>query len=110
MLLLNDSNYPWLVLVPRFENISELTDLEFDIQSEILREVNLLAKILQQNFDCHKLNIAAIGNMVRQLHIHVIARNENDASFPKPVWGTIPAKPYEKDQAFELVKKIKSLL
>ena len=110
LLLMNDSNYVWLILVPRKPDLVELIDLEFDEQIEVLREINLLAKILKENFATHKLNIGALGNMVRQLHIHLIARRENDATFPKPVWGNAPAKPYAPEAAQDLIKKIKSFL
>lgn len=110
LLLMNDSNYPWLILVPRQDNLVELTDLSFDEQVEILREINLLGKILKENFGAEKLNIAALGNVVKQLHIHVIGRFQNDVAFPKPVWGAVASKPYEEKASQELIKKIKSLL
>lgn len=110
LLLMNDSNYLWLILVPRKENLVELTDLNFDEQIEVLREINLVAEILQKEFVAEKLNIAALGNVVKQLHIHVIARQRNDVTFPKPVWGNAPAKPYEKDEAAKIIAKIKSFL
>jgi diadenosine tetraphosphate (Ap4A) HIT family hydrolase len=110
LLLMNDSNYVWLILVPRKADLVELIDLDFDEQIEVLREINLLGKILKENFAAHKLNIGALGNMVRQLHIHLIARNENDATFPKPVWGNAAAKPYATQDAQALIQKIKSFL
>lgn len=110
LLLMNDSNYPWLILVPRMVDLIELTDLSFEDQIEVLREINLVGKILQENFGAEKLNIAALGNVVSQLHIHVIVRKKNDATFPKPVWGNSVAKPYAEQDAQDLIKKIKSLL
>jgi diadenosine tetraphosphate (Ap4A) HIT family hydrolase len=110
LLLMNDVNYPWLILVPQKENAVELTDLTFDEQTEVLHEINLVAKILQQHFSCDKINIAALGNITRQLHIHVIARFKNDVAFPKPVWGFAQAKPYGEEAAWELIEKIKSSL
>lgn len=110
LLLMNDANYVWLILVPRKENLVELTDLSFDEQVEVLGEINLLGRILQKEFACDKLNIAALGNVVKQLHIHVIARKENDATFPKPVWGNAPAVPYQEEDAKKLIAQIKSLL
>ena len=110
LLLMNDSNFLWLILVPRKENLKELTDLDFADQIEVLREINLVAKILQENFPCDKLNIAALGNVVSQLHIHVIARRKDDAAFPKPVWGNSQFKLYEKNVAENLIQKIKSLI
>lgn len=110
LLLMNDSNYPWLILVPRKADLIELTDLSFDEQTEVLREINIVGKILQENFAAEKLNIAALGNMVKQLHIHVIARKKNDATFPKPVWGNAPSQPYAEADAQQIISKIKSLL
>ena len=107
LLLMNDANYFWFILVPRKADLVELTDLSFAEQSEVLREINLVAKILQEDFAAEKLNIAALGNVVRQLHIHVIGRFENDVAFPKPVWGAVSAKPYEERAAKELINKIK---
>jgi diadenosine tetraphosphate (Ap4A) HIT family hydrolase len=110
LLLMNDSNYPWLILVPRKPDLIELTDLNFEEQTQVLREINLAGKILKEKFSAEKLNIAALGNVVSQLHIHVIGRFKNDATFPKPVWGNAPKKPYEEKSAQELIKKIKSFL
>lgn len=110
LLLMNDSNYVWLILVPRVEGAVELTDLSFEDQIEVLREVNLLGKILKESFLVDKLNIAALGNVVSQLHIHVIGRMKNDIAFPKPVWGAVPAKYYEQNELSQLIKKIQNLL
>lgn len=110
VLLMNDSNYLWLILVPQITGAVELIELDFEDQVEVLREVNLCSKILKESFLVDKLNIAALGNVVSQLHIHVIGRMENDITFPKPVWGAAPAKPYEEKAAQELIGKIQSLL
>ena len=107
LLLMNDANYFWFILVPRKADLVELTDLSFEEQIEVLREINLVAKILKTDFAAEKLNIAALGNVVKQLHIHVIGRFENDAAFPKPVWGASPAKAYEEKAALELINKVK---
>lgn len=110
LLLMNDANYPWLILVPRKINLSEIIDLTFDEQIIVLQEINLIAKILKKSFNADKLNIANLGNVVKQLHIHVIGRFKNDISFPKPVWGQVAIKPYEEKAAQDLIKKIQSLL
>jgi diadenosine tetraphosphate (Ap4A) HIT family hydrolase len=110
LLLMNDSNYVWLILVPRKPNLIELIDLNFDEQTQVLCEINLIGKILKENFAAQKLNIGALGNAVKQLHIHLIARHENDATFPKPVWGNAPTKPYAPQAAQDLIKKIKSFI
>lgn len=109
-LLMNDANYLWLILVPRKPNLIELTDLSFAEQTQVLQEINSVAKILKKEFNAEKLNIAALGNVVSQLHIHVIGRKKNDATFPKPVWGNAPAKPYATKEAEALIQKLKSLL
>jgi len=109
-LLMNDANYLWLILVPRKPDLVELTDLSFAEQTQVLQEINSVAKILKKEFNAEKLNIAALGNVVSQLHIHVIGRKKNDATFPKPVWGNAPAKPYATKEAEALIQKLKSLL
>ena len=109
LLLSNNANYPWLILVPRQAGLVELTDLSFEDQTEVLREINVVSELLQKECKPVKLNVAALGNIVRQLHIHIIARFENDASFPNPVWGS-DSKPYTKQEAVALINKIKSYL
>lgn len=110
LLLMNDSGYLWLILVPKEPNLVELTDLSFAKQTQVLEEINLVGKIIKEEFGFQKLNIAALGNVVKQLHIHVIGRNEDDAVFPKPVWGHSVIKPYKKEEAEKLVNKIRELL
>ena len=94
LLLMNDSGYPWFILVPRRAEIREIFELEYDDQVQLLKESSQLARVLSRTFDADKLNIAALGNMVPQLHIHHIVRYRSDQSWPKPVWGLFPAKPY----------------
>lgn len=107
LLLMNDANYFWFILVPRKDDLVELIDLSFEDQIEVLREINLLARILKEDFAVDKINIGALGNVVKQLHIHVIGRFENDAAFPKPVWGAVPAMPFAEESARELIEKVK---
>lgn len=95
LLLMNDANYPWFVLVPCCEGKREWYELAVEQQQQLLREANALAEYLQNNTGAKKMNIGALGNMVPQLHVHVIARFENDAAWPAPVWGKVPAKPYD---------------
>ena len=109
LLLMNNVNHPWLILVPRKADLVELTDLSFEEQIEVLREMNLVAQILQKKFQPYKLNIGALGNVVRQLHIHVIARFENDVAFPNPVWGGA-SRPYATMDAEALIQELQSLL
>jgi len=109
LLLMNNANYPWLILVPKKEAMAEIIDLDFACQTELLKEINQVAKILQTIFKPYKLNIANLGNVVRQLHIHVIARFQNDACFPKPVWGEA-SKKYEEAEAQKIIAEIKKYL
>ncbi|QDU52492.1 HIT domain-containing protein [Gimesia panareensis] len=86
LLLMNNALVDWFILVPHCEEI-ELTNLPFDRQTAILQQVNLVARYLQQNCAPDKLNIATLGNVVSQLHIHVIGRKQTDPYWPAPVWG-----------------------
>ena len=95
VLLANDANYPWLILVPRKLALTELIDLEENEQVQLLGEVAAAARTLKQITECDKLNIAALGNQVPQLHVHVIARRHSDAAWPKPVWSAAPATAYD---------------
>jgi diadenosine tetraphosphate (Ap4A) HIT family hydrolase len=102
VLLMNDANYPWVILVPRRPDITELIDLAETEQAQLMTETTRIAHALRAVTACHKLNIAALGNAVPQLHVHVIARFRNDPAWPKPVWGVAPPRPYQGDQAATL--------
>jgi diadenosine tetraphosphate (Ap4A) HIT family hydrolase len=95
VLLSNDANYPWLILVPRRPQLIEIIDLEETEQVQLMGEIARAAQALKRVTECEKLNIAAIGNIVPQLHVHVIARRHGDPAWPKPVWGAVPAVPYD---------------
>ena len=107
LLLSNDSNYPWFILVPRREGISELFQLDDSDQQLMWRETTELARVLNELFGAHKMNIATLGNVVSQLHMHVIVRYRTDAAWPAPVWGKLPAKPYAETQVSEMRSKLK---
>ena len=94
VLLANDANYTWLILVPRRPGLVELIDLPDAAQVQLLSEVTAAARALKAITECDKLNIAALGNQVAQLHVHVIARRHSDAAWPKPVWGAAPPSAY----------------
>lgn len=94
VLLTNDANFPWLILVPRRGGLVELIDLDDAAQVQVLGEVAASARVLKSITECEKLNIAALGNQVPQLHVHVIARRHSDAAWPKPVWGAAPPVAY----------------
>ena len=95
VLLANDANFPWLILVPRRPGLVELIDLDETAQVQLLNEIANAARVLKSVTECEKLNIAALGNVVAQLHVHVIARRHSDAAWPKPVWGAAPPSAYE---------------
>ena len=95
VLLMNDANYPWLILVPRRPDLVEILDLDEAERTRLMSEVARAAQALRAMTACHKLNVAALGNAVPQLHVHVIARFRGDPAWPKPVWGVVPARAYE---------------
>ena len=105
VLLANDANYPWLILVPRRPGLIELIDLEENAQVQLLGEIATAARALKSITECDKLNIAALGNQVAQLHVHVIARRHSDAAWPKPVWGAAPAGRVQSDGARRLDRR-----
>lgn len=104
--LMDDANHPWLILVPRVEHAAELIDLSDAQQAELTREIARTSRALQAVFKPHKLNVAALGNLVPQLHVHVIARYQDDIAWPRPVWGMAAAQPYATE---ELVRRIQAL-
>ena len=85
--LMNDARWPWLILVPRIADASEVHDLSDATQIQLAQETALVARALKDVTNCEKINSAAIGNIVRQLHVHVIARSQDDGNWPGPVWG-----------------------
>lgn len=110
LLLMNDQQYPWFILVPRLPGVREICELERDDLISYQIESNLVAKMIIALFKPDKLNIAALGNMVPQLHIHHIGRFVSDPAWPKPVWGQKPAIPYDLDHVNELREKVKAHL
>ena len=109
-LLTNDANYPWLILVPRLSGLVELIDLEENAQVQLLGEIVATARALKNITRCDKLNIAALGNQVPQLHVHVIARRHTDAAWPKPVWGVKPPLAYEKGRQHAFLESLRQSL
>jgi diadenosine tetraphosphate (Ap4A) HIT family hydrolase len=107
LLVNNDASYPWLLLVPRRPGACEIIDLNEKDQSQLMMEIARLSRALRDITSCHKLNIAAIGNIVPQLHIHVVARRRDDAAWPKPVWGTAPARPYDPVERERLIAALR---
>jgi len=101
LLLANDSRYPWLILVPKQINLREIYELSDPDQQELLRVSSALGRDLMRVFSGEKLNVAALGNMVPQLHVHHIVRNSRDAAWPSPIWGVGDPKPYSAQELRE---------
>lgn len=110
LLLMNDSQYPWLILVPRRAGVTELYHLSAQDQQQLLREISELSETLADLFMARKMNVAMLGNMVAQLHVHVIVRQENDPAWPGPVWGKRPPVPYSPEQLAGTRAKLERLL
>ena len=108
--LINDSRFPWLVLVPRVSNIEEIFQLSDEDQQQLLQESSQLAKVLSTSFAADKLNVAALGNVVRQLHVHHIVRYVDDCCYPSPVWGIGEALPYQEIELRQRVDELRSAL
>ena len=104
VLLMNDSQFPWLIQVPTIANITEVIQLSEQQQATLWQESALIDRSLQAMFQPDKLNLAALGNMVPQLHIHHIARFKQDLAWPGPVWGKVPAVPYEPNALERTIK------
>jgi diadenosine tetraphosphate (Ap4A) HIT family hydrolase len=110
VLLMNDARYPWLILVPRRAGMIEIADLSDVDQTLLWQEVNHSSAALRSTSPCEKLNIGALGIIVRQLHVHVVARNHGDAAWPGPVWGHGKAVPYEPTAREALLEQLRNAL
>jgi len=108
--LMDDANYPWLVLVPRIADARELIDLDADQRRLLTDEIDTAARLLRDAFRPYKLNIAALGNMVEQLHVHVIGREQDDPAWPAPVWGRVAARPYTPEQLVARIGQLQDAL
>ena len=108
--LMDDANYPWLVLVPRIAGARELIDLEATQRRTLMDETDVAARLLRDVFHPFKLNVAALGNLVPQLHVHVIARFEGDPACPAPVWGRVAARPYAPEALVERIRALQGAL
>lgn len=106
LLLINDCQYPWFVLVPRKAQIREIYQLEQTDQVKLWQESALLSQALMSEYAGDKLNVANIGNMVPQLHMHHIVRFKNDKSWPAPVWGKLPMLAYEFEKVLQIKEKL----
>lgn len=110
LLLCRDSNYPWFILVPRREGVREIFELAEADQQQLLWESSYLSRQLNQGFNADKMNVAALGNQVPQLHLHHIVRYENDPAWPGPIWGKVPAKPYTDSELANMSERVNLLL
>jgi diadenosine tetraphosphate (Ap4A) HIT family hydrolase len=108
--LMDDSNYPWLVLVPQLPDAVELIDLDAAQRHLLTDEIDRAGRALRHVFRPDKLNVAALGNQVLQLHVHVIARFRDDPAWPRPVWGMAAAKPYSAEMLIERVRMLQDAL
>lgn len=108
--LMNDANYPWLILVPRVADVRELIDLDAGQRHRLGEETDRAARLLRDAFRPRKLNVAALGNVVAQLHVHVIARFEDDPAWPAPVWGRVEARAYSPEALIERIGMLQALL
>jgi diadenosine tetraphosphate (Ap4A) HIT family hydrolase len=107
LLLMRDANYPWLVLVPRRADLTEIIDLDEGEQTQLMTEITRVSRTLREITRCDKLNVAALGNAVPQLHVHVIARRRTDPAWPRPVWGAVPASPYDPQDMQKLIDALR---
>lgn len=95
LLLMRDANYPWLILVPDRADLTEIYQLNEVDQQQFMRESAVVSRMLYDSFKADKINIATLGNIVPQLHIHHVARYKHDPAWPAPIWGNLPARPYD---------------
>ena len=110
LLLLNDRQYPWLVLVPRRAQLREVFELAEADRAQFHVESDLLAQVLSETFKADKMNVAALGNMVPQLHVHHIVRYRQDPAWPAPVWGKLPAVPYAENELADMLQRVRVAL
>nr|WP_156311209.1 HIT domain-containing protein [Pseudomonas sp. TDA1] len=110
LLLSKDANYPWFILVPRRAGVSEVFDLSQEDQAQLFKETTDLAQALKGEFKADKMNVATLGNVVSQLHMHVIVRRHGDVAWPAPVWGRVPAGEYAPGQVDAIRQRLGTLL
>ncbi|WP_028696854.1 HIT domain-containing protein [Pseudomonas cremoricolorata] len=110
VLLSKDANYPWFILVPQRAEVSEIFDLDEADQQQLWAETKYLAEALKRAYGADKMNVATLGNVVSQLHMHVIVRMRDDAAWPAPVWGRVPAKAYEAEELAQVRARLREAL
>ena len=107
VLVIKDAHYPWLLLVPRRDDAVEIIDLDEVEQAQLMTEISRVARALKEITKCDKLNIAALGNLVPQLHVHVIARRTSDAAWPRPVWGVMPPLAHDAEEVQNFISALR---
>lgn len=110
LLLMNDKRWPWLILVPQRANLAEIHELTPLDQTMLSFETAMVAEAMKAATACEKINTGALGNIVRQLHVHIIARNSGDTAWPGPVWGHGSREPYSKAEADQLISTLRARL
>ena len=108
--LMKDARYPWLLLIPARNGLVELHQLEADDRGRLIEEIALASRTLEALFSPDKINVGALGNMLPQLHVHVIARRQGDPAWPGPVWGRGEAVAYEPAEKAETIERLKAAL
>jgi diadenosine tetraphosphate (Ap4A) HIT family hydrolase len=106
LLLMKDANYPWFIIVPDREDISEIHHLSEEDQIQLIRESAFLSAVIEEVFRADKINVAALGNVVPQLHLHHVARYHDDVAWPSPIWGNQPARKYSDELLDTIANKI----
>ena len=103
--LINNKKFPWIILIPMRDRVTDITELKTNDQLLLIKEIVLVSKIMKKVFNTKKLNVEKIGNKVSQLHIHIIARNKKDSSWPLSVW-VVKGKKYSKQSLMKILKKV----
>ena len=105
----NNSKFPWIMLIPKREKVSQILDLSKKDQAQLLNEIQYCSKRMMKNFKCANLNVEKVGNIIPQLHIHIIPRHKKDATWPLPVWVTKP-KPYKIRELEKILIKLRKII
>ena len=109
-LLMNDRRFPWVILVPKLPDLRELHDVPLPARLELLNEIEAVSRGLLEEFHASKINVGALGNLVPQLHVHVVGRAPDDPAWPGPIWGFGTAEPYQEAEIVSAVSRLRSWL
>jgi diadenosine tetraphosphate (Ap4A) HIT family hydrolase len=107
VLVIKDAHYPWLLLVPRRDGAVEIIDLSEVEQAQLMTEISRVSHALKEITKCDKLNVAALGNLVPQLHVHIIARRATDVAWPRPVWGVMPPLAHDAEEVQNFINALR---